>query len=61
MSVEISLAKAVSAALERAVASGALPDGQSATFTAEKIPLERPKNRDHGDFATSIALVLAKA
>jgi len=61
VSVEISLAKAVSAALERAVASGALPDGQSATFTAEKIPLERPKNRDHGDFATSIALVLAKA
>jgi len=61
VSLEISLAKAVSAALERAVASGALPDGQSATFTAEKIPLERPKNRDHGDFATSIALVLAKA
>lgn len=60
MSVEISLAKAVSAALARAVASGALPEGQSATFTAEKIPLERPKNRDHGDFATSIALVLAK-
>ncbi|MBM3719891.1 MAG: arginine--tRNA ligase [Actinobacteria bacterium] len=61
MSVEISLAKAVSAALDRAVASGALPEGQSATFTAEKIPLERPKNRDHGDFATSIALVLAKS
>jgi len=60
VSVEISLAKAVSAALARAVASGALPEGQSATFTAEKIPLERPKNRDHGDFATSIALVLAK-
>jgi len=61
VSVEISLAKAVSAALDRAVASGALPEGQSATFTAEKIPLERPKNRDHGDFATSIALVLAKS
>jgi len=61
VSVEISLAKAVSAALDRAVASGALPEGQAATFTAEKIPLERPKNRDHGDFATSIALVLAKS
>jgi arginyl-tRNA synthetase len=27
----------------------------------ETITLERPKNRDHGDYATSIALVLAKA
>ena len=26
----------------------------------ESIPLDRPKNRDHGDFATSVALVLAK-
>jgi arginyl-tRNA synthetase len=26
----------------------------------EQIPLERPKNRDHGDYATSIALQLAK-
>ena len=24
------------------------------------IPLDRPKNRDHGDFATSVAMVLAK-
>ena len=27
----------------------------------EKIVLDRPKNRDHGDYATSIALTLAKA
>ena len=27
----------------------------------EKIILDRPKNRDHGDYATSIALTLAKA
>ena len=27
----------------------------------EQIPLERPKNRDHGDYATSIALQLAKS
>ena len=26
----------------------------------ESIPLDRPKNRDHGDFATSVAMVLAK-
>lgn len=27
----------------------------------EQIILDRPKNRDHGDYATSIALTLAKA
>ena len=27
----------------------------------EQIPLERPKNREHGDYATSIALQLAKS
>ena len=33
-------------------------------FTGEvpgSVRLERPKNRDHGDYATSIALQLAKA
>ena len=25
-----------------------------------QVPLDRPKNRDHGDYATSIALALAK-
>jgi len=61
VSVENSLAKSLSAALDRAVASGALAGASSDLLDPEKIPLERPKNRDHGDFATSIALVLAKS
>lgn len=61
MSVENSLANSLSAALERAVASGALAGAPSDLLNPESIPLERPKNRDHGDFATSIALVLAKS
>jgi arginyl-tRNA synthetase len=42
----------VAAAIERGALSGTAP---------EAIVLERPKNRDHGDYATSIALQLAKA
>jgi len=42
----------VAAAIERGALAGTAP---------EAIVLERPKNRDHGDYATSIALQLAKA
>ncbi len=42
----------VSAAIERGELSGDVPSS---------IVLERPKNRDHGDYATSIALQLAKS
>lgn len=42
----------VAAAIERGDLTGTAP---------ETITLERPKNRDHGDYATSIALQLAKA
>ena len=42
----------VVAAIERGELTGSAP---------ESIVLERPKNRDHGDYATSIALQLAKA
>jgi arginyl-tRNA synthetase len=42
----------VAAAIERGDLAGAAP---------ESIVLDRPKNRDHGDYATSIALQLAKA
>jgi arginyl-tRNA synthetase len=42
---------AISRAIERGDLTGAVP---------ESIPLERPKNRDHGDYASSIALQLAK-
>jgi len=49
------LQSAVLAALEHLVAEGLL-DAQ----IPASIVLERPKNRDHGDYATSIALQLAK-
>jgi len=43
--------EAISRAIQRGELSGEVPDA---------IPLERPKNRDHGDYASSIALQLAK-
>ena len=43
--------EAISRAIQRGELSGEVPDS---------IPLERPKNRDHGDYASSIALQLAK-
>ena len=50
------LSRVITEAIARAITSGeieaSLPD---------TVPLERPKNRDHGDYATSIALQLAKA
>jgi len=63
-STEISLSEQISAhiraAILTAVSSGQLPKEISALLP-ETIALERPKNRDHGDYATSIALQLAKA
>ena len=50
------LEKAIKAAISRAISLGEI-DG----VTPETITLERPKNRDHGDYATSIALQLAKS
>ena len=56
MSTQIEiLEEAIKAAIERAIASGAL----SGT-APEAIKLDRPKDRDHGDYASSIALQLAK-
>jgi arginyl-tRNA synthetase len=43
---------AVSGAVERGVLAVAVPD---------EVVVERPKNREHGDYATNIALRLAKA
>lgn len=34
--------------------------GSSETVTIEDVPLERPRNRDHGDWASNIAMKLAK-
>jgi arginyl-tRNA synthetase len=45
------ISSAIGAAIERGDFVGTIPVA---------IPLERPKNRDHGDYATSVALQLAK-
>ena len=56
MSTQIEqLEAAIKAALEQAIKTGSL-SGQ----IPASIKLERPKDRDHGDYATSIALQLAK-
>ena len=49
------LEAALKAAIGRAIA-----EGQIAGSTPESITLSRPKNREHGDYATSVALQLAK-
>ena len=49
------LAAQIQAAISHAIERGNLIGTVPAT-----IPLERPKNRDHGDYASSIALQLAK-
>ncbi|WP_405373473.1 MULTISPECIES: arginine--tRNA ligase [unclassified Microbacterium] len=55
--------EALSAALLAAVAplAEARRPGASAGLTAADFPVERPKNRDHGDWASNAALKLAKA
>ncbi|HRD09721.1 MAG TPA: arginine--tRNA ligase [Candidatus Nanopelagicaceae bacterium] len=55
-----SLAAAISAAIQGAIAQGELPAEISGSPAITNIVLDRPKNRDHGDYATSIALALAK-
>ncbi|MEY2944490.1 MAG: hypothetical protein RL433_172, partial [Actinomycetota bacterium] len=55
------LAAAILEAVKVAVAKGDLPAQLSSNAALDEITLERPKNRDHGDYATSIALALAKS
>lgn len=55
-----SLADQLAADIQAAVAQ-AFSNGLIHGTAPETIALERPKNRDHGDYATSIALQLAKA
>ena len=55
-----SLADQLAADIQAAVAA-AFAQGLIDGTAPETIALERPKNRDHGDYATSIALQLAKA
>ncbi|HXR73787.1 arginine--tRNA ligase [Actinocrinis sp.] len=52
----VELSAAVVAALQNAVDAGDLSVPVPSTVT-----VERPKNRDHGDYATNVALQLAKA
>ena len=54
-SVQSRVAEAILKALKIAVDSKTI-----LCAIPEKLTLERPKNRDHGDYATSIALALAK-
>ena len=54
-SVQSKAAEAILKALESATKSGSLT-----AQIPEKIILDRPKNREHGDYATSIALTIAK-
>ncbi len=55
-----SLADQLSASIQALVVA-AIDAGDLLGTAPEAITLERPKNRDHGDYATSIALQLAKA
>lgn len=49
------LAAAIKSAISRAISTGEILG-----ISPQAITLERPKNRDHGDYATSVALQLAK-
>jgi len=55
------VAGALRQSLAAAIASGKLSESLTESLAALEIPLERPKNRDHGDYASSVALVLAKS
>ncbi|MFJ6137316.1 arginine--tRNA ligase [Kitasatospora sp. NPDC092286] len=44
----------------QAAVSGAVEAGELAVAVPEHVTVERPKNRDHGDYATNVALQLAK-
>ncbi len=54
------LARAIAGVVAAAVSVGKLVGEVAQQVVASDIPLERPKNRDHGDYASSIALTLAK-
>lgn len=56
-----SLAVAIAEAVRGAVESKTLVGEAATSLEADRVPLERPKNRDHGDYASSIALALAKS
>ncbi|MBU3693004.1 MAG: arginine--tRNA ligase [Candidatus Nanopelagicaceae bacterium] len=56
----MALSQSLNALIHQLVSSGDLPDSVLEMDAVKNIVLERPKNREHGDYATSIALALAK-
>lgn len=57
MSSQVEILKAaIKSAISRAISTGEISGA-----TPQAITLERPKNRAHGDYATSVALALAKS
>ena len=54
------LALAVAAAVRGAVEAGELPAAASAVLVNEPATVERPKVKEHGDYATNVAMRLAK-
>lgn len=51
---------AIAAAVEKAQQNGALPQTDAPLQIKERIRLEVPKDKEHGDFACNIAMMLAK-
>ncbi len=56
----LALSQSLTGLIHHLVSSGDLPQSVLEMDVVKEIVLERPKNRDHGDYATSIALALAK-
>lgn len=54
------LAQAIQEAIAQAVSDSGLTSRVLELSAVKEVVLERPKNREHGDYATSIALALAK-
>ena len=54
------ISAAIAAAVEKAQQSGALPQTDAPLQIEERIRLEVPKDKEHGDFACNIAMMLAK-
>jgi len=57
LSIQEQIVEAIARVIATAITNGQFP---ATLILPEKATLDRPKNRDHGDFATSIALALAK-
>ncbi len=55
------IAAAIASVVASEISQGKLVGDVANSFSAEQVPLERPKNREHGDYASSIALALSKS